>query len=44
MEHVKALRCEVIDTIRIGFVGLGRRGMATLARYLHMPHVVIAAL
>lgn len=44
MEHVKALRCEAIDTIRIGFVGLGRRGMATLARYLHMPHVVIAAL
>jgi predicted dehydrogenase len=38
------LACEPIDTVGVGFIGLGYRGMKTLERYLHLRHVRIAAL
>ena len=38
------LRCEPLPTVRIGFVGLGNRGMATLRRYLVIDGVEIVAL
>lgn len=42
--HVLQLRCEPLPTVRIGFVGLGNRGMATLRRYLVIDGVEIVAL
>lgn len=42
--HVLKLVCEPIPTVRIGFIGLGKRGMATLRRYLVMDGIEIAAL
>lgn len=42
--HVFQLRCEPLPTVRIGFIGLGNRGMATLRRYLLIDGVEIVAL
>ena len=42
--HVLQLRCEPLPTVRIGFIGLGNRGMATLRRYLVIDGVEIVAL
>ena len=42
--HVLQLRCEPLSTVRIGFVGLGNRGMATLRRYLMIEGIEIVAL
>lgn len=38
------LKCQPIETVRIGLIGLGNRGLATLRRYMVVPHSRIAAL
>lgn len=42
--HVLQLACEPLSTVRVGFIGLGNRGMATLRRYLVIDGVEIMAL
>lgn len=42
--HVLQLACEPLLIVRIGFIGLGNRGMATLRRYLLVEGVEIVAL
>lgn len=42
--HVLQLSCAPLPIVRIGFIGLGNRGMATLRRYLVIDGVEIAAL
>ena len=42
--HVLQLTCEPLPVVRIGFIGLGNRGMATLRRYLVIDGVEIVAL
>lgn len=42
--QVLKLACTPIPTVRIGFIGLGNRGMATLRRYLVIEGVDIVAL
>ena len=39
-----ALRCAPLPLVRIGFVGLGRRGLATLRRYQYIKGVEVTAL
>lgn len=41
---VLALRCAPLPLVRIGFVGLGRRGLATLHRYQFIAGVQVTAL
>ena len=41
---VLALRCAPLPLVRIGFVGLGRRGLATLRRYQYIAGVQVTAL
>lgn len=41
---VLRLACPPIPTVRIGFVGLGNRGRATLERYMVIDGIAIAAL
>ncbi len=36
LTHALELRCPALPVVRIGLVGLGQRGMATLARYAHI--------
>lgn len=38
------LACPPIDIIRIGFIGLGNRGYATIQRYMLMPGIEVTAL
>ena len=42
--HVLQLACAPLPIVRIGFIGLGNRGMATLRRYLVIDGVEITAL
>lgn len=42
--HVLQLACEPIETVRIAFVGIGKRGKESLNHYLHIPNVSIVAL
>ena len=42
--HVLQLAHEPLPIVRIGFIGLGNRGMATLRRYLAIEHIDIVAL
>ncbi len=42
--HVLQISCEPLPIVRIGFIGLGNRGMATLRRYLVIDGVEITAL
>ena len=42
--HVLQLTCEALPKVRIGFIGLGNRGMATLRRYLVIDDIDIVAL
>ncbi len=41
---VLQLRCTPIDTVRIGFIGLGNRGCGAIDRYLQIEGVKIVAL
>ena len=42
--HVLQLACPPLPVVRIGFIGLGNRGMATLRRYMVIQDVEIVAL
>lgn len=42
--HVLRLACAPLSLVRIGFIGLGNRGMATLKRYLVIDDIEIVAL
>lgn len=42
--HALRLACPPLPVVRIGFIGLGNRGMATLQRYLVIEGVVFKAL
>lgn len=42
--HVLRLACAPLSLVRIGFIGLGNRGMATLKRYLVINDIEIVAL
>lgn len=43
-EHVLHMATEPLEVVRIGFVGLGNRGMATLNRYMVIEGVEVRAL
>ena len=43
-EHVVCLAVEPIETLRVGFVGLGMRGPWAVMRFTHIPGVEIVAL
>jgi len=43
-EDVIELRCEPIETVRIGFIGLGMRGSGAIRRYTFLEDVEIKAL
>ncbi|MCM1176942.1 MAG: Gfo/Idh/MocA family oxidoreductase [Clostridium sp.] len=43
-ESVIGLTAAPIDTVRVGFIGLGMRGTGAVDRYLYMPGVRISAL
>ena len=43
-EHVLGLTTEPLDTVRVGFVGLGMRGPGAVYRFTHSPGVKIVAL
>ena len=43
-EHVLGLVTEALDTVRVGFVGLGMRGPGAVYRFTHIPGVKIVAL
>ena len=43
-EHVVGLAVEPIETLRVGFVGLGMRGPWAVMRFTHIPGVEIVAL
>lgn len=42
--HVLRLACAPLSLVRIGFIGLGNRGMATLKRYLVIDDIEIVAM
>lgn len=41
---VLELRCEPMDTVRIGFIGVGRRGFNAVKRFVHIEGVSIRAI
>lgn len=43
-EHVVGLVVPPLDTVRVGFVGLGMRGISAVERFVHIPGVQIKAL
>lgn len=43
-EDVIALATEPIETVRVGFIGLGMRGIGAVERFVHIPGAKIAAL
>ena len=43
-QDVIALTADPIDTVRVGFVGLGMRGPGAVGRFTHIPGVKIVAL
>ena len=43
-EHVLGLTVAPIDTVRVGFVGLGSRGPYAVRRFTRIPGVKIVAL
>lgn len=43
-QSVLGLRCAPIDTVRVGFVGLGMRGPGAVERFTHLDGVEITAL
>lgn len=42
--HVLNLRCEAIPVVRIAFIGMGNRGLATLKRYMMLEGVEFVAI
>lgn len=43
-EDVVGLTCEPMDTVRIGIVGLGMRGVSAVYRFAHVPGAKVTAL
>lgn len=43
-QSVLGLRCEKIDNVRVGFVGLGMRGEDAVRRYMYIEGATVAAL
>lgn len=43
-QHVLGLKADKIQTVRVGFVGLGMRGPSAVIRFTHIPGVQIVAL
>ena len=43
-EHVLGLTAPKLETVRVGFVGLGMRGPGAVTRFCHIPGVEIVAL
>ena len=43
-QHMLAYAAPAIDTVRVGFIGLGMRGVSAVERFLHIPGAKIAAL
>ena len=43
-EHVLGLTAEPLDTVRVGFVGLGSRGPYAVRRFTHIPGTKVVAL
>ena len=43
-EDMVAFRCDPIDTVRVGFIGLGMRGPGAVERFTYIPGVQIKAL
>ncbi|MBO8481858.1 MAG: glycosyl hydrolase, partial [Muribaculum sp.] len=43
-EDVIELAVDPIDTVRVGFIGLGMRGIGAIERYVYIPGAKIAAL
>jgi hypothetical protein len=42
--HVLGLTAPKLDTVRVGFIGLGMRGPGAVERFTHIPGVKIVAL
>ncbi|MCQ2162085.1 MAG: Gfo/Idh/MocA family oxidoreductase [Bacteroidales bacterium] len=43
-ESALGMKCEPLDTVRIGFVGIGGRGTAAVQRYTYLDNVRVVAL
>ncbi len=43
-QNVLQLACPPIPTVRIGFIGLGKRGILALERYMHLDGIEVKAL
>ena len=43
-KDVIALRCAPLDTVRVGFIGLGMRGPGAVERFTYIPGTSIKAL
>ncbi|HHT30090.1 MULTISPECIES: Gfo/Idh/MocA family protein [Petrimonas] len=43
-KHVLGLRAPKLDTVRVGFIGLGMRGRGAVERFTHIPGTKIVAL
>lgn len=43
-EDMVGFRCDPIETVRVGFIGLGMRGPGAVSRFTHIPGVEIKAL
>ena len=43
-ESVLKLACEPLDTVRVGFIGLGSRGKGAIERYVYLPDAKVVAL
>ena len=43
-QDMVAFRCDPIETVRVGFIGLGMRGPGAVSRFVHIPGVEIKAL
>ncbi len=44
LQNVLQLACPPIPTVRIGFIGLGKRGILALERYMHLDGIEVKAL
>lgn len=43
-EDAVLMTAPAIDTVRVGFIGLGMRGTGAVSRFLHIPGAVVAAI
>lgn len=43
-KDVLGLTCEKLDTVRVGFIGMGMRGIGAIERFVHIPGTKVVAL